>query len=265
MPALSDLRFAAQSLADRVNATTITPAEWNIWVNDGIQELYGILTSAYADYAVKQFAFTLAGTAGGNTLWLGTTAQPTSWNGMSQVSAPIVPDFFLLRGLWRQVMSQGGSPYYVTLPKLNSYFERNLHIGPSINPLYGQMAAYYNIMGNALEVLPPDSAAGTYLLTYVPRMPLLVNDGETIDQYWLSINGWDQYVRKYAAAEALTKEESTETANFLRNQLTVLRERILRECKPRDDSQPEKITDVKRVRANYGFGSGSGGWGSPGF
>jgi hypothetical protein len=265
MPALADLRFAAQSLADRVNSGTITTPEWNIWINDGAQELYGILTSAYADYAVKQFPFTLAGTAAGNTLWLGIAQPPATWNGMPQVNAQVCPDFFLLRGVWRQVMSQGGSPYYATLPRLNSYFERNLHIGPSINPLYGQMAAYYNIMGNALEVLPPDSAAATYLLTYVPKMPLLVNDTDTIDQYWLSVNGWDQYIRKYVAAEALTKEESLETASYLRAQLATLRERILRECKPRDDSQPEKITDVKRVRANYGFGSGSGGWGSPGF
>jgi hypothetical protein len=257
MPSLADLRFAGQSLADRVNAGTISNAEWNIWVNDGVQELYGHLTGTYQDYNIKRFQFTLTGTSAGNTVYLGPGPMPAGAVGQQ------VPDFFLPRGVWRQVMSQGASPYFATLPRLNSYFERNMHIGPSINPLYGQMAAYWDIMGNALEVLPPDASAGTYMLTYVPRMPLLVNDGDTIDPYWLSINGWDQYVRKYTAIQALVKEESLETAAYLRSELEVLRQRIIREAAPRDDSQPGKITDVKRVRANYGFGGG-GGWGSAG-
>lgn len=259
MPSLADLRFAGQSLADRINASSVTTPEWNVWVNAGTQELYGHLTSTYQDYNVKSFPFTLAGLTTGNRLYLG-VAQP-----QDGVVGPVVPDFMLARAVFRQVITNGASPYYATIPRLNSMFERNLHIGPAINPLYGQMANYWDMYGNVLELLPPDSSAGNYLLRYVPRMPLLVSDTDTIDQYWLSINGWDQYVAKYVAAEALTKEESLETASYLRQQLEVLRQRILREAAPRDDSQPMKITDVKRVRANYGFGSGTDGWGSPGF
>jgi hypothetical protein len=259
MPSLADLRFAAQSVADRINASTITPAEWNLWVNDGAQELYGILTSTYQDYNCKIFAFTLAGTASGNSLYVGVGSPPAGALG------PVCPDFFMPRLVGRQVMSNGATPYYATVPRLNSLFEKNLHVGPAINPLYGQTASYWNLTGNTLALLPPDSAAGNYELYYVPRMPLMINDVDTVDQYWLSVNGWDQYIRKYAAAEALTKEESLETAGYLRQQLSQLKDRILRECAPRDDSQPAKITDVKRVRSNFGFGNSGDGWGSPGF
>ena len=248
MPSLADLRFAAQSLADRINGPS-APAEWARWINSGAQELYGIITSTYQDYNAKQFPFTLAGGASGNTLLVG--------------PGQTVGDFFMPRALWRQVMSNGASPYWATILRLNSLLERNMNIGPTVSPLYGQMPSYWNLVGNSFEVLPPDASAGTYLLTYVPRMPLMTNDTDTIAQYWLSVNAWDEYIVTYAARKSMLKEESD--AGALTQDLMALRERIIRECAPRDDSQPGKIADVKRVQRNYGFGGGPYGWGGPGF
>ena len=249
MPSLADLTLASQQRCDRVNTSTITSPEWTGMINRSVQELYGVLTSTYQDFNVRRYPFTLAGGTSGNFINVGQGTQ--------------VPDFLLVRGLWYQV--NGGPPVrWKTLLRLNAFVERNMHIGPIISLLYGSVPDCWDLMGNQLEVLPDVSSAGQYLLSYVPIMPQLVQPGETIDQYWLAVNGWDEYVILDAAAKACIKEESLDTAQLLLQQKEQLRQRILREAQPRDDSGPGRIADVKRVRSSDGYLGGGrgpyGGW-----
>jgi hypothetical protein len=245
---LADLTLAAQQRCDRVNSPKPTPAEWTNLINRSAQRLYGLLTSSYQDYNIARYGFTLAGGTGYNLLPVGPGTG--------------VPDFMFPRGLWYQV---NGSPTqrWRTLPRLNAFVERNMHIGPVISLLYGAVPDCWDLMGSQIEVLPDASAGGTYLLTYVPRMPLMVQPGDTIDQFWLTVNGWEEYIILDAARKAAMEEESLELVAALTSQLAELRESILREAMPRDDSGPGHIADTRRVRNNFGYegGGGRGGWG----
>jgi hypothetical protein len=251
MTALADLVLAAQQRCDRVNATTITTAEWYSYVNASVQELYGALTSTYEDYNVKSYAVTLVGGAQGlNQFQVG----PGSG----------VPDFFQPRAFWLQI---GGSPTpYVTIPRLESFAERNIYTFPSIIPVYGAIPSRWNLMGSTIEVLPPSVAGSSYVLWYVPTMPQLVNPTDTIDQYWLTVNGWSEYVVLDVAAKACIKEESLDTAQLLLMQKKDVAARIMRESMPRDISQPKAIVDMARVRNPWGGwtsgGIAGGGWGN---
>ncbi|HZU84171.1 MAG TPA: hypothetical protein VE987_14680 [Polyangiaceae bacterium] len=249
-PSLADLRLAAQQRADRVNVSTISTSEWNWYINKSAQELYGLLASTYQDYNVKSVAVTLpGGSQAGNSFQVGPNQT-------------IASDFFQPRALWLQI---GGSPTpYVTIPRLESLNERNLYVFPNIVPVYGAIPSRWNILGSTIEILPPTVGGNQYVLWYVPALPTLSSDTDSIAQYWLSINGWDEYVTLDAAAKALIKEESLDTANLLLQQKMALRERILREAAPRDISQPQSIVDMNRIRNPWG-GWGAGGMPGPGW
>jgi hypothetical protein len=247
--ALSDLILAAQQRCDRVNASTITTQEWTSYVNGSAKELYGLLCSTYEDYNVSPYQFTLTGGDPPlNTLTLGPGSA--------------VGDFYQARALWRQ-LTVTPQTRWARLKRTN-LVERNMYTGPTVSLLYGQMPMAWNLLGSALEVLPSASSAGQYLLYYVPAMPSLVQQTDSIDKYWLTINGWEEYVVLDAAAKALIKEESYEAAAVMLQQKSACRERILREAAPRDDSEPARIIDIKSVDRNYGlegWGGPNGGWG----
>ena len=252
MTSLDDMVLAAQQRADRVNASTITQAEWYSMVNASAQELYGVLTSTYEDYNVKQYPVTLAGgNQAGNSFAVGPQTA--------------VPDFFQPRAMWLQ-LANAPTPY-VTIPRLESLQERNLFTQPAIVPIYGSIPSRWNLLGSQIEILPPNVAGNTYVLWYVPRLPKLVNGTDTIDQYWLTVNGWDEFIVLDVAAKALIKEESLDTAQLCLMQKKELRDRILREAMPRDISQPRSIVDMARIRnpfSAFGGGGNGPGWGSDG-
>lgn len=239
MTALGDLRFWAQTLADRVNATTITTPMWNRWINAGAGRLYGLLTSTYEDYNVQQYGFTLSGT---NVLQIGFGSA--------------VPKFDKLRKLSIQVGTNGGIAVWAPVTRANSLLERDLYTSPSIQPYYGNFASRYLLYGQTLEVLPAQAAQGTYMLWYIPSYQALSTDTDSIDSTWMATNGIDEYIVRWAAREAMIKEESLDTAALLMQELTRIEERVLREFAPRDDNQPGKIVDVKRTQNNWG----TGGW-----
>ncbi len=250
--ALTDLVLASQQRCDRVNASTITTPEWYAMVNASAQELYGLLTSTYEDYNVKSYVFALAG---------GSQANNTLAVGLGSA----VADFFQPRAMWMQL--PGGS-VFVTIPRLESLMERNKFVFPAIVPVYGAIPSRWNLLGSNIEILPSNVGGATYTLWYVPTLPQLVNPTDTIDQYWLTVNGWQEYVITDVAAKACIKEESLDTASLLLQQKSALRERIVKEAMPRDVSQPRSIVDMQSVRNPWGgfggMGMPGGGWGDGG-
>lgn len=248
MTSLGDLRLGAQQRADRVNATSIPPSEWNAYIKASAGELYGILCTTYEDYNVKTYQFTLqGGSEAGNRLAVGPGSA--------------VPDFFQPRYLWVVVQGSPQAPFF-PVPRLESKMERHLFTYPAIVPIYGAIPSRWDLTGSTIEILPPTVSGNTYRLGYVPTLPPLVQDTDTIDSFWLTVNGWDEYIILDVAAKALIKEESLDTAQMLLQQKMDLRARILNEAKPRDISQPQAIVDMARVRNPWnGWGTGGPGWG----
>lgn len=244
---VNDIILAAQQRADRVNGP-MQPAEWLELANKGIKRLYGILANTNEDYNVGQFPFTLAGgSAAANSLQLG--------------PGQVCPDFWKPRGLWLQV--SGPLPYR-TIPRLESFAERNLYTVPQIVPIYGSIPARWNLMGNLFEVLPPQVAGANYILWYIPRAPQLQGN-QSIEGFWLSVNGWDEYAALYAAYKALVKEESLDTAMLVAQELKQLEMQIVNEAKPRDVSQPKNIVDMSAIRGVWpGVPGIAGGWNTGG-
>lgn len=248
MTAVSDIITAAQRRADRVNGPW-TPADWLEWANGSLQELYGVLTSTYEDYNVKQYAFSLTGGSQAN-------------NSLNVGPNTAVPDFFQPRAMWLQI---SGSPTpFVTIPRLESLAERNLYVFPNIVPIYGAIPSRWNLLGSQIEILPPNVGGAQYVLWYVPTLPVFVDINQPIDSYWLTVNGWQEYAILDAAAKALVREESLDTAQLLLQAKAALQARILKEAMPRDVSGPRAIVDMQRVRSHSPWGPGGPGWGGSG-
>lgn len=245
----ADIILAAQRRADRINGPW-TPTDWLEWVIGSLQELYGVLTSTYEDYNVKQYPFTLSGGSQAN-------------NSLNVGPNTAVPDFFQPRALWLQI---AGSPTpFVTIPRLESLQERNLYVFPNIVPIYGAIPSRWNLLGSQIEILPPNVGGASYVLWYVPTLPVFTDTGVTIDKYWLTVNGWQEYAILDAAAKALVREESLDTAQLLLQEKAQLQARILREAMPRDVSGPRAIVDMQRVRMHSPWGPGGYGWGGGGW
>jgi hypothetical protein len=243
----ADLILAAQQRCDRVNASTITPQEWLSYFNSTAGQLYALLTSTYDDYNVTRFIFTLAGGDPGNSITVG-----------ANTSDKTVNNFDKLRGLWRQVSAAGGQVLWSPVMRVNSYMESAMYSTPALNPVLGNLLVTYQLIGNVLEVLPSQSCAGQYRLAYVPCFTKLVTTDQTIDGTWMSTNGIEEFIVLGMAWKALVKEESIESANVIRQEQEMLAQTIMKQFATRDDSQPGRIVDVKRVRDNWGMG---GGWG----
>ena len=258
MSSLAQLTLQAQQRCDRVNATTITAGEWTTMVNASVQELYGTLCSTYEDYNVKSVTFTLpGGDPPLNQIALGEANVPAGY----PTSLPQITDFYLMRALWWQA-SPAPSTRWVPLLKCAGFLERHRFLGPNVSLYYGSTPSAFLLYGTVLEVLPPASSGGTYMLLYVPQMPQLVGPNEDIAPYWLSVNGWDEYIVLDVAAKALIKEESIESANILLQQKQAVLQRVLKEAAPRDDGQPGMIQDVQRAQQwdLNGYGGRQGGW-----
>ncbi len=241
---LSDLRLGAQQRADRVSATTPTTAEWNGYVNYEASSLYRKLTALFEDYNVQTYSFTLPGGSPGNTLSVG--------------FGTAVPTFDKLRGLKVQV-AQGGAngPNWLPLKQV-PLFEKD-RFGPSFaNYAWANVALRYCFYGATIEVVPPQSAAGSYILYFVPSFSKLVNDSDTIDGTWMATNGIDEFIMLGAAAQALRKEESLDSAAVLRQDQAAVYADIIKGMGQRDDNTPGTIVDTKYADG-YGPGWG-GGW-----
>jgi hypothetical protein len=249
MTALADLRLAAQQRCDRVNSATPSTSEWNSYINGSAAALYRILGQTYEDYNVQQYSFTLVGNAGGNILQIGPGTP--------------VPAYDKLRHLARVVQNAGASnaPVYAPVIRCDSLMRFDELSAPVLGTYYGAfIAVQYMVLGNTIEIRPAASSAASYLLYYIPAFQKLVNDTDTIDGTWMATNGIDEYIVLDAAAKAMVKEESLDTAALLMQEREAVKTQILAQFAQRDDNMPGRIVDAKRARANMGL-YGWGGFG----
>ncbi len=204
------------------NSDFISDSELNSFINASYAELYDILVSRFEDYYT-------------------TTSTHTVTAGNTSFAVPA--DFYKLRGVDRQI---GSSNDFYALLKFN-FSERNWRNRRLNRTLFGQSNVNYRLVGNNVELVPNDHAAGTYKLWYVPAYTTLSSDSDTLD----GVNGWEEYIVVDACIKCLEKEESS-TTSFER-QKTRLERRIEEMASMRDIEQPERVTDTQASQFDLDF------------
>lgn len=97
-------------------------------------------------------------------------------------------------------------------------------------------------MADRLSYSAP-SSNGQFVLRYIPTMPALTLDTDTLD----GVAGWDELIVCLVARDMMTKEESDVSA--LDQKISYLRDRIDRMAKKRSVGFPTMVQDVRRIGA----------------
>lgn len=241
---LGQLRLRAQQRADRVNSDFVTTSEWNQYINESYQELYGLLVQKFGDEYFLAPPL-LISTSGSNSIELP--------NGTNHSGAPA---FFKLKGVDMAINQSAASPAYVTLTKYN-FINRNQYVYPQLsNSIVGYNRPQYRVMGTDMFFIPTPPANMQVQLWYVPRLTELLKDIDVAD----GVNGWLEYVEIDAAIKALNKEESD--VSVLAAQKMAIMRRIEAEAGNRDVGLPNTVSDVSGRLGWFGGPEGDGGpWG----
>jgi hypothetical protein len=183
---LADLRDGAKNLSDKSADDQVSDATWGTWVNQGIEALYRLITSANPDAFYTTADFTLAGGISGNAY-----------------SLPAA--FRTLLGLTLDPTTSGRR----NVPKFN-FAERNDYTGPY--PWSWGWGTYptcrqrrYRVLARTITVEPYEFAAGNYRAHYRQGPTKLVADGDTLD---VVLEPFAEYVMCFAARKGLAVEES---------------------------------------------------------
>jgi len=208
---LLELRTLIRQRANMENSQFVTDAELTNYVNASYAELYDLLVSRFEDYFIQDpYQFTLT-------------------NSVSKAALP--SDFYKLRGVDLQLNSPTD---WVSVSQYN-FAERNTR---KLNQArYGNFVSY-RVLGSNIQVMPAESAAGTYQLWYIPRIVKLENDSDSLT----GVMDFEEYIVVDAAIKCLIKEES-ETSVLLAVK-EQLRQRILTMSSSRDAGTPERVGDV---------------------
>ena len=223
---LQNLRDRARAAADMTGSSFVSDSEANVWINQGLFELYDLVVSAYEDYFTSPAPTTLT-IASGNI-----------------VSLPA--DFYKLRKL--QYSASGTDGSYQPCKPFN--LSDNFANGGADFYTAVWSNRRYRVMGDSLLIEPAASAPGSYLLHYVPAPTALVSNSDEIPSS-LSKFGWDEYIVLYVAERMLNKEESP--SSDVRNLRGEIAGRIAQMSGNRQADQAEQVADVGS-RLNFWWG-----------
>ena len=212
MATRAEIKLKARQRADMERSTFVSDAELNTYVQDSYGELYDLLVSAYEDYYITELPFTIA----------------------SGSSFAVPSNFYKLRGV--DIVSGGSRP--VSLRPFN-FAERNTANSSRLRANSGRQ---YRLTGANLMILPTDSAAGDYVMWYVPRVTVLTADGDQL----VGILDFDDYVAVDVAVKMLVKEESDPSALLMTK--SALIKRVQDMAQNRDAGSPQTIADVTSDR-----------------
>jgi hypothetical protein len=213
---LDELLQRVREEADCENDPHKPDATITRWLNSGIAELYGLLTTAYGQeyFSAQQQVAVVAGTE----------------------SYPLPADFLKSR---RVDLALGGGRYLpcrrINLEDADRYSGSQGLWAASLGP--GSAGPAYYLLGGNIVFVPPPQAAATVRLTYIPRATVLVNPGDTWDGY----NGWEEFAVVEAAIRCKGKEETD--ASDLKERKAALKARIEQEAANRDAGDPVFIRD----------------------
>lgn len=222
------LRNGAKKLAGKENDLSVTDDTWDEWINEGVESLWAIVSTYFADHFFAHVDFTLAGGLGGSSY---------------DVTTIPAGDFRRVRMLERDPdTSQRGRVTGFNFNQKDDGAASAARWAPNWAPdIRGK------IMGNLLLVEPYERAGGNYRLYYIPRHPKLV---VACDALLPVIDQWAEYPKVFAAMKGLGVEESDDNPQARR--MLALKEEIANTAAERDDGQAGVIADVEDM--------GGGGW-----
>jgi hypothetical protein len=203
------------------NATIVSTAELTDMVNEGVAELYDLITlTDDQSYYLKSIVFN--------------TNASTDTYAIGAGQAISVTDFYKLRGV---DVTFGQNIVLTARPFMWS--ERNRY---KWYPgwIYSQ-PIFYRLTGNALKFIPQPNGQFTCTMWYIPTAPLLVNAADTFD----GIDGFEEFVVLAAAVKLLTKQEQTEHAQVLAAERERTKDRVLGMAMHRDAENPPRVQDVQ--------------------
>lgn len=207
---LSWLRSRVRQIADMENSKFVSDSELLSFINDSAKKLYDILVSSNEDYSTLIVPFTISS---GNT-------------------STLPADCYKVRGI---DYSYGGD--WVPLRRFQ-FAERESYNVRSRTII--DLA--YRLVKDQIYILPQDKATGSYRLWYVPELPDLALDADTID----GKNGFEEYVILDAGIKCKIKEES-DTRELVQARNEALN-RVTQMAQERDYGGPDRVADVRRYR-----------------
>ena len=249
---LAELRLRSQQTADRVNSQFVTTSEWNSFLRLALYELYDILVDTYEDYFIAPYAYI---NTDATTDKYDLPDGVTNYDGgiLGAPTSTKIPALYKLRGVDLGVNTSNNA--WVTINKFN-YIDRNKFVYPnSTSTIYGVYNMRYRVMGNKIQFIPIPSGNQQIRLTYIPRLPALLFDGDITT---IGYSGWLRYVIVRAAKYALDKEEGSDTSK-LDAELVFLKQRIEATAPNRDAGQPDTISETRK-EGMFGIGWNQAGW-----
>lgn len=224
---LLQMRTGAKELSDKVNDLSVSDDTWNVWVNQGVERLWEMVTAAFSDHFFKSVDFTLIGGATGN--FYDTTTIPAG-------------DFRRVRLLEWQPDTSGRL-------KIRAFnFDQKDQQKGAFTTLQWCNERRYRLMGTKILIEPYEQAAGAYRLYYVPRATKLVSNCDGID---FVMDEWSEYPMLYAAIKALGKEESD--PGQLQDQMAAIRAEIEIAAPSRNVGDADVISDVEDGDTGGGY------------
>lgn len=215
---LTNLTADVRKRADVESATAFIPdAEITEYINQGITEVYDLLTAATPDYyATTSTMPTVSGTT--NYAFSVATPSMATLYKMVSVSANINSRQQLLHSF-----TYGERPFLA-----------------DTNAGWSGQALSYRLRGETIDILPAPSGIYTVTFFWIPSATRLSAGSDTFD----GVNGWEMYAVDFAARRCAEKEENYELAGRLDGSIAAMRERIERTAYLRDMNSPSRIVDV---------------------
>lgn len=269
---LGYLRYQARLRADMLKSNFVTNDEWNLMINNSIQELGDILTGKFGeDYFLAPPLIIQSTSALSYPLPNGMNYPNT--NGMPDPAGAPAPATFKVYGMdfnsyGAQVSNTQG---WVSMSRFNwsDHNKYNILLGAASNNVSGQYCSFqFREMGDQVYIIPANS--GQYFrLWYVPLQKQLLLD---TDMMPFGYSAWWEYPVVDAAAKSLAKQQKFDQAQELMNRKSNLELRIEVTASNRNVGQPNTATNSRGTMGDpnfsgpggngNGFGSGSGGgWG----
>lgn len=203
----SDLRTRCKQRASMENATFITDAEWNTYIDEAGAELHDLILMSDPTAIRATYSFsTVAGTE--------TYALPAS--------------FYRMAALY---WVSGGNRYNLERFDLH---ELGTPQGYVDLQLYGIAPFRYAIQGSNIILSPNPTTAYNLEMWYYPMYTYMTDDADTLN--YPVINGWEQFVVITAVIKAKMKEESK--VNFELAEKAELKNRIVKMAMKRDLYNP---------------------------
>lgn len=207
---LSWLRSRVRQIADMENSTFVSDSELLSYINDSAKKLHDILVSSNEDYSTIILPFSISS---GNT-------------------STLPSDCYKVRGIDYQY---GGD--WVPLRRFQFAERESFN-----NKTRTVIDLSYRLIKDTIYLLPEDKATGSYRLWYVPELPDLALDADTLD----GKNGFEEYVILDAGIKCRIKEES-DTKEMVQARDEAL-SRVTTMAQERDYGGPDRVADVRRYR-----------------